>query len=414
MHRYQARILDTILADKLESMPAVLIEGPQHCGKTETARQLSNSEVLLDSDQNARLALSVNPTYVLEGKSPRLIREWQSEPLSWNLVRRACDERGKPGQFLLTSSAIPPHDKIRHPGTGRIARCKMRPMSLFEQGKSDGWVSLKQLLRGETITVAQPKVTFDDVVESLCRGGWPTVLDLELHESLQYCRSYVEEISTTDLTRESRFGAGRMRRVLASFARNNATNATLSTLRKDVDPTMHPSTFSRYMGQLEALHVIEPQQAFMTHLRSRARIRNTAKQHFCDPSLAVAASGIHPDILKRDLEYFGFLFESLVVRDLRIYAGASKASVYYYQDNTGLEIDAIVQDVSGRWIPIEIELGGKQNIESACKNLHRFSQKVDKNRMGGPAKMLVITCTPSYGYERDDGVSVLSIGSLGP
>lgn len=414
MHSYHARILDSILVDRLEFMPAILIEGPRYCGKTETARQLSNSEVLLDTDPNVRLALAVNPTSVLEGKSPRLIREWQSEPLSWNLVRRACDDRGKSGQFLLTSSVAPTDDITRHPGTGRVTRFKMRPMALFEQGKSDGWVSLKQLLFGETITAAQPKLTFDDVVESLCRGGWPAVLDLELHESLQYCRSYVEEITRTDLTRESRFGSARMRRVLVSFARNNATNATLSSLRNDVDPTMHPATFSRYMGQLEALHVIEPQQVFMTRLRSRARIRNTAKQHFCDPSLAVAALGIHPDILKSDLEYLGFLFESLVIRDLRIYAGANKASVYYYRDNTGLEIDAIVQDVSGRWIPIEIELGGKQNIESACKKLHRFSRKVDKNRMGGPAKMLVITCTPSYGYERDDGVTVLSIGSLGP
>ena len=395
-------------------MPAVLIEGPRHCGKTETARQLSDSEVLLDSDQNARLALSVNPTYVLGGKSPRLIREWQSEPLSWNLVRRACDEKGKPGQFLLTSSAIPPHDKIRHPGTGRIARCKMRPMSLFEQGKSDGWVSLKQTLFGETITVVQPKLTFDDVVESLCRGGWPAVVDSGLQDALRYGRSYLAEITRTDLTSESRFDLVRMRRVLASLARNSATNATFAKLRNDADPTMHPLTFTRYLSQLETLHVLEPQRLFTARLRSRARLRNTAKQHFCDPSLAVAALGMNPDALKNDLKYLGFLFKSLVVRDLRTYAEVNDASVYFYRDNTGLEIDAIVQDVSGRWIPIVITLGGKQHIESACRNLRRFYQKVDMDRLGKPAKMLVITCTPSYGYERADGISVVSIGCLGP
>ncbi|RKU24268.1 ATP-binding protein [Candidatus Poribacteria bacterium] len=398
----------------LDFMPAILIEGPRYSGKTETARQLSNSEVLLDTDQDARLALAVNPAPVLQGETPRLIDEWQSEPLSWNLVRRACDNRGESGQFLLTGSAAPTDGITRHSGAGRIVRFKMRPMSLFEQGKSDGLVSLNGLLSGEKVAADRPKLTFDEAVEALCRGGWPAIQDFGLRESLRYCRSYVEEIARTDLTPESSFDRVRMTRVLASIARNIATNATFSSMQNDVDPTMHPATFTRYMNQLELVHVIEPQQAFATHLRSRARLRNTAKQHFCDPSLAVAALGTHPDMLKNDLKYLGFLFESLVVRDLRIYAEANEANVYFYRDNTGLEIDAIVQDVSGRWIPIEIKLGGEQHIESASHSLQRFTNKVDKKRMGGPAKMLVITCTPSYGYERDDGVSVVSIGSLGP
>ena len=414
MRKYHTRIADEILADMLGFMPAILIEGPRYSGKTETARQLSSSEVLLDTDQDAKLALAVNPAAVLQGKTPRLIDEWQTEPLSWNLVRRECDDRGEPGQFLLTGSAAPTDDITRHSGAGRIARFKMRPMSLFEQGKSDGFVSLKHLLRGETVATDRPKLTFDEAVEALCRGGWPAILDLGLRESLRYCRSYVEEVARTDLTPETTFDTVRMRRVLASVARNIATNATFSSMQNDVDPTMHLATFTRYMSQLETIHVIEPQQAFVTHLRSRARLRSTAKQHFCDPSLAVAALGTHPDMLKSDLNYLGFLFESLVVRDLRIYAEANEANVYFYRDNTGLEIDAIVQDVSGRWIPIEIKLGGEQHIETASQNLKRFNKKVDKDRMGGPAKMLVITCTPSYGYERDDGISVLSIGSLGP
>lgn len=414
MHRYHPRILDTLVASALRYMPAILIEGPRYSGKRETARQLSNSEVLLDTDQNARLALAVNPSSVLKGENPRLIHEWQSEPLSWNLVRRACDDRGKPGQFLLTGSATPTYDKTRHPGTGRFTRFKMRPMSLFELGKSDGWVSLKQMLRGGTITVVQPKLTFDDVVESLCRGGWPAVVDFGLQEALRYCRSYLEEITRTDLTLESRFDLVRMRRVLASLARNTATNATFSKLRNDADPTMHPLTFKRYMSQLETLHILEPQQLFATRLRSRARLQKTAKQHFCDPSLAVAALGMQPDALKNDLKYLGLLFKSLVIRDLRIYSEANDASVYFFRDNTGLDIDAIVQDVSGRWIPITVTLGGEQHIESACRNLHRFYQKVDMDRLGKPAKMFVITCTPSYGYERADGISVVSIGCLGP
>lgn len=414
MRRYHARIADEILADMLGFMPAILIEGPRYSGKTETARQLSNSEVLLDTDQDARLALAVNPASVLQGATPRLIDEWQTEPLSWNLVRRACDNRGESGQFLLTGSTAPTDGITRHSGAGRIARFKMRPMSLFEQGKSDGLVSLNRLLCGEAVAADRPKLTFDEVVEALCRGGWPAILNFGLRESLRYCQSYIEEIARTDLTPESSFDRVRMTRVLASIARNIATNATFSSMQNDVDPTMHPATFTRYMNQLETIHVIEPQQAFATHLRSRARLRNTAKQHFCDPSLAVAALGTHPDILKNDLNYLGFLFESLVIRDLRIYAEANEASVYFYRDNTGLEVDAIVQDISGRWIPIEIKLGGEQHIESASRSLQRFNKKVDRKRMGGPAKMLVITCTPSYGYERDDGVSVVSIGSLGP
>lgn len=414
MKDYQPRIVDEILTKTLRFMSAVLIEGPRYSGKTESARQQAKSEVLLDVDSDARLALSVNPAMVLEGATPRLIDEWQSEPESWNLIRRSCDDRRSAGQFILTGSAAPTEDITRHSGAGRIARLKMRPMSLFEQGLSNGTISLKRVFGGQEVSSKRPDLAFDDVVESICRGGWPAIFDFGINDSLRYSRSYLEEIVRTDLTPELRFDTVRMRRLLGSISRHIATNASHTTLRLDVDPAMNPRTFTRYLSQLERIQVVEPQFVFSTHLRSKATLRTSPKHHFCDPSLAVAALGAHPDTVKNDLGYFGFLFESLVIRDLRIYAEANDANVYFYRDSTGLEVDAIIQETSGRWLAIEIKLGGNEQIDAACKNLLRLKERVDKRVVGEPVKMLVVTCTPSFGYERKDGISVASVGCLGP
>lgn len=414
MESYIPRIADKQLRSMLKVVPAVLIEGPKYVGKTETARQTASSEVLVDIDEDARLAAQVNPGVLLNGNTPRLIDEWQSAPAIWNHIRRECDRRNKTGQFILTGSSSPADDVTRHSGAGRIARLTLRPMSLFEQKLSDGSVSLKEIFSSRSISGDRPSITFDMLVEAVCCGGWPGLTKLSAVQRLEYCRAYIEEATRTELLSDITFDPVRMRKLFVSLARNIATNVTITTLQKDTDLAAQTRTISNYLNHMQRIHIVEPQLAFSTHLRSRAQLRLTPKLHYCDPSLAVAALRSNPMKLSRDLNYFGFLFESMVVRDLRVYADANDAAVYFYKDNTGLEIDAIVETASGSWIPIEVKLGGKDHIELAAKNLKRLRDKIDLNKVGEPAAMLVITATPSYAYTRPDGVSVVSISSLGP
>lgn len=414
MFRYIPRIADKQLKDLLNIVPTVLVEGPKYVGKTETARQTANSEVLLDTDEDARLSALVNPAALLEGTTPRLVDEWQISPQIWNHVRRACDDRKLASQFILTGSSRPADEITRHTGAGRIARLHLRTMSLFEQEISNGSVSLQDALNGESIAGDRPRASFDDVVEAVCKGGWPAMSRLGLPECLRYCRAYLEETARAEVLDGVAFDPARMRSLLVSLARNIATDASMTTLQKDVSSTAQLRTIAKYLDVLQRLHVVELQYPFRTHLRSRAQLRQTPKRHFCDPSLAVAALGSTPDRLKSDLTYFGFLFESLVVRDLRVYADANDANVWFYRDNTGLEVDVIIEKSDGAWIPIEVKLGGEELIESAAQNLLRLCNKVDQSAVGEPAAMLVIVATPTYSYTRSDGITVLSIASLGP
>ena len=414
MDGYIPRIADKQLLKLLDALPAVLIEGPKYAGKTETARQSSNSEVLLDIDEDARLASTIDPAPLLQGATPRLIDEWQISPKIWNHVRRACDERKRGGQFILTGSSRPPDEITRHSGAGRIARLHLRPMSLYEQRVSNGSVSLGGLLENQPFSNHRPTTTFDEVVELLCRGGWPAMLQFDLPSCLTYCRAYIEETARTEVPDTVSFDPMRMRKLFVSIARNIATDVPITTLQKDVNAKIQSRTITNYLNILQRLHVVEMLLPYSTHLRSRAHLRLTPKRHFCDPSLAVAALRTNPTRLKSDLKYLGFLFESLVVRDLKVYSEGSDAGVYFYRDNTGLEIDAVVEKADGTWIPIEVKLGGEKLIESAAQNLKRFVNKVDKNKVTAPAAMLVIVATPTYSYTRPDGVTVLSIASLGP
>lgn len=412
---YLPRIADSELEARLRSAGAVLIEGAKACGKTETARQVARSEVLLDIDSAARDAAELNPGLVLEGDAPRLIDEWQLEPAIWNHVRRAIDARVDPGQFILAGSAQPTDDQTRHTGAGRISRLRMRPMSLYESGVSNGAISLRSLLERHSAEASDPGLELDDLVAAICRGGWPAFRDLELPDALRRVRDYLDEIPRDAQRLGSRHRVERVTRLIQSLARNIATPVAASTLAADASRPEDPisdDTVAEYIGSLTRLFVVEDQPAWQPHLRSKYRLRRSAKRHFVDPSFAVAALRGGPDALMRDLNFVGLLFESLVVRDLRIYAQALDGDVMHYRDSGNVEVDAIVQ-AGDSWGAFEIKLGGERRIEEGAKALARFRKRIDTSKSGDPAVLAVIVGM-GYGYVRKDGIQVVPIGSLGP
>lgn len=413
---YLPRIVDGELAARLEASGGVVIEGPKACGKTETARQIAASEVRLDVDAEARLAISVDPALVLGGAPPRLIDEWQLEPAIWNHVRRAIDDRGAPGQFILTGSAVPTDDITRHTGAGRITRLRMRPMSLFETGHSSGAISLASLLAGEPARSASPGLSVTHLAERIAVGGWPDGLGRSVLSRVRAIRDYLDEIRRVDVARVAgpRRDPARVGRLLRSIARNVATYAADTALGADAGGAAGPldnQTVADYLSALERLMIVEDQPAWAPHLRSRSVLRAAGKRHFVDPSLAVAALRTSPAALLRDLETLGCLFESLVVRDVRIYAQAIDAAVFAYRDNT-VEVDVIVEAADGRWGAFEVKLGAGR-VEEAAANLRRFAARIDTDRTGPPAVLAVVT-GGGYGYVRDDGVAVVPIGALKP
>jgi predicted AAA+ superfamily ATPase len=353
----------------------VVIEGPKACGKTETARQLAASEVLLDIDDNARQALAIEPKLVLDGKTPRLIDEWQIEPTIWNHIRRTVDERGLPGQFILTGSAVPADDITRHTGAGRLTRLRLRPMSLFETGHASGVASLGDCLSGLFEHCPDPGLSIGDIVERIAVGGWPAHQVLDVRQALQRARDYMEEITRVDINRldGGRRDPFKVTRVTQSLARNVATPVATRSLAADAggsDGALEDETVRGYLDALERLMIVEDQPAWAPHLRSRSILRSAAKRHFVDPSLAVAALRATPERLLKDMNLLGLLFESMVVRDLRVYAQANDARVLHYRDNTGLEVDAIIETADGRWAALEIKLGTGQ-VDDAASNLTR-------------------------------------------
>ncbi len=414
---YRNRIVDEELTARLRATGAVLVEGPKACGKTATARRVAASEVLLDVDIAARQAIALDPALVLDGATPRLIDEWQLEPAIWNHVRRAVDDRGQPGQFILTGSAVPTDDITRHTGAGRITRLRMRPMTLFETGHTNGAISLARLLDGEPARAPDPGLTVADLVERVAVGGWPGLQGLTVGQSLRATRDYLDEIRRVDVSRVdgTRRDPARVGRLLRSLARNVATYASATTLAADaggVEDPLKDDTVRQYLDILERLMIVEDQPAWVPRLRSRSVLRSGAKRHFVDPSLAVAALRATPARLLRDLNLLGFLFESLVVRDLRVYGQASDAHVLQYRDNLGLEVDAIVETAEGRWAAFEVKLGPGQ-VDDGAASLLKFADRVDTSKVGQPAALGVIVGF-GYGYVRDDGVAVIPIGALCP
>ncbi len=414
---YLPRIVDQEVRTALSTSAAVLVDGPKSCGKTWTGLRHSRSAVMLDRDPDARLSASVNPRRLLEGPYPRLLDEWQTAPDLWNVVRGACDDGTGPGRYILTGSAVPPDDTTRHSGAGRVRRVRMRPMSLLESGESTGRVSVGALMDGGSCDAGRSALAFSGVVDVVCRGGWPRLLDFTPAEAQAEIRAYLDELCRTDIsavdtTRRDPVGVSRL---LASLARNVATEASCSKLAADTggDRPVNRTTVKSYLQALERLFVVEDVPRWPIHLRSRKPLRGAPKRHLVDPSVAAARLRAAPRRLEADLRAFGFLFESLVIRDLRIYGQFQDCSVWHYRDGDGLEVDAIVEAGDGRWIAVEVKLGGGQAIEAAASSLLKLRAKAVAEQILPPAKLLVVTAT-GFGYERRDGVAVAPITALGP
>ena len=413
---YRLRVVDHEVTRRLSSTGALVIEGPKGCGKTATARRHAASEVLLDTDINARQAARIDPMLVLNGASPRLIDEWQVTPEVWNAVRRVVDERGGHGHFLLTGSAVPADDHIRHTGAGRFAHMRMRPMSLFELGQPNATVSLGALLNGQFASCADPGLTLGDLIAQTVTGGWPRNIGLTPAQATEDLRGYLAAVSRTDVRRldATLRRPRRMAKLLQALARHVATDVSIRTIVADWgdDTGVSRNTIAEYLEALERLMVIEDQPAWAPHLRARARVRQAPKRHFVDPSLAVAAARASIAKLEKNLSYFGTLFESLDVRDVRIHAQASDASVYNYRSSTDLEVDAIVDADDGRWAAIEVKLG-QHDVDAAAATLLRFADKIDTAKSGKRAMLPVITGI-GYGYQPPSGVALILAGALAP
>lgn len=419
---YLPRIADGLLADRLASAGAVLIEGPRACGKTRTAEQAARSAVYLDRDETALTALQVDPSLVLGGEPPQLVDEWQLDATRvWNQVRAQVDTRQATGQFVLTGSSVPDDDARRHSGAGRFARLMMRPMSLFESGDSTGSMSLRALLAGERPSARSVDVDIHRTAELVVRGGWPLNLAMTPTQAAAANRDYLRTIAEVDLARVagSRRDPVRVGRFLQALARNTAmehvverlVGETISDAPDDAGSLTKPTAY-RYQDALTRLMTLELQPAWSTHLRSRSRLRDKPRTHLVDPSLAAAALDASPAKLVRDLNTLGLLFESLVVRDMRVYADAIDATVSHYRDSDNLEVDIVVEARDGTWGAFEVKLGTGQ-IDAAAASLLKFAAKVDTDKVGAPAVLGVITAS-GYGLTRPDGVVTVPIGALGP
>jgi hypothetical protein len=414
---YLPRVVDAELEARLAAAGAVVIEGPKACGKTETARQRVASSVLLDVDENARRAAAVDPSLVLDGPTPRLIDEWQIEPGVWNHVRRAVDDRGVAGQFVLTGSSVPADDVARHTGAGRFSFLRMRPMTLFETGHTNGAVSLAGLLAGGPARSDDPGLSVRDLADRIAAGGWPAQHGRRVADAARAARDYLEQIRQVDVSRVagSRRDPAKVEWLLRSLARNISTEAAVTVLAADAgggDGPLDRHTVAEYLNILDRLMVIEDQPAWAPHLRSRASLRTSPKRHFVDPSLAVAALGAGPERLLQDLKLLGLLFESLVIRDLRVLAQPLDGHVLHYRDNYGREADAVVQLADGRWGAFEVKLGAGL-VDEGAEALLRFRTAIDTRKSGEPAILGVIAGT-GFGYVRPDGVAVIPVGSLAP
>lgn len=420
MKKYYPRIADKLLDEALESAGAVLIEGPKWCGKTWTAEKKSKSILYMqdpDTRESNILAASVKPSLLLKGETPRLIDEWQVAPVLWDSVRHEVDMRGEEGQFILTGSATPILDEqISHTGTGRISRMKMRPMSLFESNESSGEVSLKALFEQDYNIGSISNLEIEEIAKSIVRGGWPASVASKSESSFKRAQDYVDSIVQFDVSRVDGIekNPNKMFALLRSLSRNISTEANYSVLIKDMEGGENESisrpTIQSYMNVLQRLFVVEELEAWNPSIRSATPLRVSPKRQFVDPSIATAALGINHERLLLDFNTFGYLFESLCIRDLRIYAEALGGKVYHYRDKSGLECDAVVVLRDGRWGAVEIKLGSNE-FDKAAKNLRIFSEIIDTDKMNKPSFLMILTGT-KLGYKRDDGVLVVPIGCL--
>ena len=421
--KYLERIGDELLKRKLRSSAAVLIEGPKWCGKTSMGAQLAKSIVYIqDPDKRTmyRRMADTLPSLLLEGDTPHMLDEWQTIPVLWDAVRFAADQRQQMNQFILTGSATPldaeQNSEMEHTGTGRIARLRMRPMSLWESKESRGQVSLKALFDGtQEMGLFENPLTVKDLAYVMCRGGWPGTISMETEDALEVAVNLVDELVNTDVNRvdNTEKNPDRVRAVLRSYARNISTMTSASTIMADVkanDISITDKTLTNYLTALKRLFVIEDAKAWQPSLRSKTGIRTSDKRHFVDTSIATAVLELNPTSLLEDFNLFGFLFEDFCLRDIRVYTEPLRGTVYHYHDNSNLEADLIVRLHDGRWAAIEIKTGSKE-IEDAATNLIKLSQTVDTTKIGEPSFLMVLTAG-QYAYRREDGVYVVPIGCM--
>lgn len=415
---YLPRICDALLSRKLRHSGAVLITGPKWCGKTATATVASNSILFMqdpDRGPSYMKAADTKPSILLEGAVPRLIDEWQMAPVLWDAVRFAVDQRQELGQFILTGSAVPMDNATMHTGTGRISRLRMHTMSLFESQESNGSISMRELFDGKPIANAPSSLTIEQIAFAICRGGWPASVRMKGDDALELAKDYVDAIIQQDVSRVDGVEKNpkRVQLLLRSLARNVATMASNVTILQDIEGDekgISAPTLDVYMNALRRIFVVEDQPAWSPSMRSKTAIRTASKRHFTDPSIATSVLRTTPKGLLEDFNTFGFLFESLCTRDMRIYAQANDGEVFHFRDKTGLESDMIVALNDGRWAAIEVKLGNKQ-IEEAAEHLKELARKVDESKMGKPSFLMVLT-GGEFAYQRDDGVMVVPIGCM--
>lgn len=422
MKEYKPRIADKMLQKKLEGTGAVLIEGPKWCGKTTTAEQQANSIVYMDdttSGINWKQMAAINPQSVLDGATPHLIDEWQIAPHLWDAVRFQVDHRDDDGQFILTGSAVPPKtDEINHSGTGRISWLTMRPMSLWESGDSSGTVSLRELFRKPDNLLAENQLSLADIAYLTCRGGWPRATMQKKEIALGRAFDYYDAVVKNDISRvdDVKRNAERTRRIMRSYARHQGTQTPISVIADDIRAndvdSVDDKTVYSYISALKTIFVIEDLEAWNPNLRSKTAIRTSDNRYFVDPSIATAALGLGPDDLMNDLNTFGLIFETLCVRDLRVFADALDGKVYHYRDKNGLECDAVVHLRNGSYGLIEIKLGGEELINNGIAALKALTAKIDTSRMKEPSFIMVLTAVGKFAYRQEDGIYIVPIGCL--
>lgn len=422
MSSYKPRIADSLLERKLRGKGAVIVEGPKWCGKTTTAEQLAKSVLYMSKPEDLKenlLMADIDPYSLLEGETPRLIDEWQIAPGLWDAVRFEVDHRGGVGHFILTGSAVPPRTaEMVHSGTGRFSRLKMRPMSLYESMESSGKVSLGELFSQPKKIFANNDLKIDELAFLICRGGWPDSIDMEQDIALDQAFDYFDAVVNVDISRVDNVKREpeRAKRLMKSYSRHQGTQTAYTVIRDDIAlndaDSLTEDTVYSYTNALRKIFVIEDMPAWNPNLRSRTAIRTSDTRYFVDPSIAVASLGLGPKDLLGDLNTMGLLFETLCVRDLRVYAESLFGNVYHYRDKSGLECDAVIHLRNGSYGLIEIKLGGDRLIEEGSMSLKTLAGKIDTDKMKEPSFLMVLTGTGKYAYRREDGIYVVPIGCL--
>ena len=422
MKEYKKRIVDEMLLKKLKGTGAVLIQEPKWCEKTTTAEQISNSILYMaksDEQEQNKVLAEINPSLLLAGDVPRLIDEWQIAPKLWDAARYEIDHRNAEGQFIFTGSSVPANmDEVIHTGTGRFAWLLIRPMSLYESGESTGEVSLKDLFEGKEKIQGINKLNLEKIAFLVCRGGWPRSIYMEEEIALEKAFDYYKAVVETDISKVDNISKNpeRVKKLMRAYARNMGSQASNETIKSDMiandSQALDTDTVLLYVNALKKIFVVEESPAWNPNLRSKTAIRTSDTRYFIDPSIAVAALGIGPKDLMNDLNTFGLLFETLCIRDLRVYAESLNGDLYHYRDSSDLECDAVIHLRDGSYGLIEIKLGGDSLINEGAKNLKKLESRIDVEKMNNPSFLMVLTAIGKYAYKREDGVYVIPIGCL--